>query len=131
MKPDIFKGPPKKKIYRSYKIFDSECFRNALQEELETLGGDELTNVLNTHASIKTKIMRINNNLFMTKESRKEIMKRSKLRNKVKRNRNHESWCNFKLQRYYCVDLLWKSKKQYYKNLNVKNVMDNQTLWKP
>lgn len=81
MKPDSFKGPPKKNIYWSYKIFDSECFRNALQEELETLGGDELTNVLNSHAYIKTIIMRINNNVFMTKESRKEIMKRWKLRN--------------------------------------------------
>ena len=40
MKSGIFKGPPKKKIYRSYKKFDHECFSNALREELETLEGD-------------------------------------------------------------------------------------------
>ena len=75
-------------------------------------------------------MIRFNNNVFITKELRKEIMKRSKLRNKFNRNRNHENWCNFKFQRNYCVNLLRKTKKQYYKNLNVKNVVDNQTFWK-
>ena len=56
-------------------------------------------------------------------------MKISKLRNKFNRNRNHENWCNSKFQRNYCVNLLSKTKKQYYKNLSVKNVMDNQTFW--
>ena len=90
----------------------------------------KITNVLNTHAPIKTKMIRFNNNVFITKELRREIMKRSKLRNKFNRNRNHENCCNFKFQRNYCVTLLRKTKKQYYKNLNVKNVVDNQTFWK-
>ena len=80
MKSGIFKGPPKKKIYWSCKKFDHECFSNALREELETLEGDKygelekkkiLVLVLNTHALIKTKMIRFNNNVFMTKESRK------------------------------------------------------------
>ena len=66
----------------------------------------------------------------MTKELRKEIMKRSKLRNKFNRNRNHENWCNFKTQRSYCVNFLRKTKKQCYENLSVKNAMDRQTFWK-
>ena len=40
MKSGNFKGPAKKKIYRSYKKFDHECFSNALRAELETLEGD-------------------------------------------------------------------------------------------
>ena len=119
------------------KKFDNECFSNALREELETLEGDtygefekKITNVLNTHATIKIKMIRFNNNVFMTEELRKEIMKRSKLRNKFNRNRNRENWYNFKFQRNYCVNLLRKTKKQYYENLSVKNVMDNQTFWK-
>ena len=56
-------------------------------------------------------------------------MKRSKLRNKFNRNRNHENWCNFKFQRNYCVNLLRKMKKQY-ENLSVNNVMDSQTFRK-
>ena len=92
MKSGIFKGPHKKKIYWSYKKFDNECFRNALREELETLEGDtydefekKITNVLNTTAPIKNKMIRFNNNVFMTKELRKEIMKISKVRSKFKR----------------------------------------------
>ena len=97
MKSGIFEGPPKKKIYRSYKKFDSERFSNTLREELETLEGytcgefeKKITNVLNTHAAVKTKMIGFNNNVFMIKELRKKIMKRSKLRNKFNRNRNHE-----------------------------------------
>ena len=74
MKSGLFKGPPKKKIYRPYKKFDHECFKNVLREELENLEGDTygefekiFTNVLNTHAPIKTKMIRFNNNVFMTK----------------------------------------------------------------
>ena len=40
MKSGIFKRPPKKKIYRSYKKFAHECISNALREELETVEGD-------------------------------------------------------------------------------------------
>ena len=40
MKLGIFKGSPKKNIYRSYKKFEHECFSNTLREELETLKGN-------------------------------------------------------------------------------------------
>ena len=55
-------------------------------------------------------------------------MKRSKLRNKFNRDRNHENWSNFKFQRNYFVNLLRKTEKQYYENLSVINVMDDQTF---
>ena len=79
MKSGIFEGPPKKKIYRSCKKFDHKCFSNALKEELEALEGDKygdgekkmLALFLNTLAPIKTKMIRFNNNIVMTKESRK------------------------------------------------------------
>ena len=62
-------GPPKIKIYRSYKKFDNEYFSNALREELETLEGDtygefEKKNVLNTHAPIKIIMISFNKNVF-------------------------------------------------------------------
>ena len=40
---------------------------------------------------LRKKIVRRNNGPFMTKELRKEIMKRSKLRNKYNKNRNYEN----------------------------------------
>ena len=75
-------------------------------------------------APIKTKIIRFNNNVLMTNELRKEVMRRSKLRNKFNRNRNHENWSNFKFKRNYYENLLRKTKNQY-ENLIVKNVMTN------
>ena len=76
MKSGFFKVPPKKK-------FGNECFRNGLREELETWKGDtcgqfgkKFTNFLNTEAPIKTKMIGFSSNVFVTKELRKEIMKR-------------------------------------------------------
>ena len=66
----------------------------------------------------------------MTKELRKEIMKRSKLRKKFNRNRNDEDWCNLTFQRNFCVNLPRKRRRKYYEYLGVKNVMGNQTFWK-
>ena len=86
--------------------------------------------LLNEHAPLKTKILRYNNKTFTTKELRIEIMKRSKLKNIFNKNKNQESWCKYKTQRNYCVKLLHKTKKQYYKNLDIKEVTDNKKFWK-
>ena len=66
----------------------------------------------------------------MTKKLRKEIMKRSTLKHNFKKNRNRENWCKYKTQRNYCVNLLRKSKKQYFSNINVSDVTDNKSFWK-
>ena len=57
-----------------------------------------------------------------------EIMKRSRLRNNFLRNKTKENKIN--RQRNYCVPLLRKSKRGYYKNLSIKNVTDNKLFWK-
>ena len=86
--------------------------------------------LLNEHAPLKTKILRYKNKTFITKELRKEIMKRSKLKNLFSKNKNQENWCKYKTQRNYCVKLLHKTKKQYYKNLDIKEVTDKKKFWK-
>ena len=87
-------------------------------------------NALNIYAPLKTKMLRFNNSAFMTKNLRKEIMKRSKLKNNFNKNRNHENWCKYKTQRNYCVNLLRKSKKQYFSNINISDVTDSKSFWK-
>ena len=74
--------------------------------------------LLNEHAPLK-KILRHKNGPFMTKELRKEIMKRSKLKNKYNKKRNYENWSLYKKQRNYCVSLLRKTKKAYFEKLNL------------
>ena len=66
----------------------------------------------------------------MNKELSKAIMKRTRLRNTFLRNKSPESRENFNKQRNYCVQLVRKSKREYYGHLNEKNVTDNKTFWK-
>ena len=67
---------------------------------------------------------------FFTKELSKEIMTRSRFRNKYLKNRNEEYRAIYVKQRNYCVSLLRKSEKKYYENLDERNLMDNKLFWK-
>ena len=66
----------------------------------------------------------------MNKTLSKEIMKRTRLRNKFFKNRNDYNKKEFSKQRNYCVSLVRKSKKLYFSNLDEKKVADNKTFWK-
>ena len=103
MKSGIFHGPPRKKVYRSYKNFDLEHFNIALKSELGKLndsafGHDSLyefetafCSILNNHAPIKVKMFRHNNDSFMTKNLKKAIMHRSKFKNRFNKCRTYEN----------------------------------------
>ena len=123
-------------LQRSYKDFDLEHFNVALKSELEKQNDAAYNrfktafySVLNKHASINVKMLRHNNNTFMTKNLRKAIMHRSKLQYRFNKCRTYENWCNYKTQRNCCVSLLSKTKQQYFKNLNLNDVTDNNTFW--
>ena len=57
-------------------------------------------------------------------------MKRSKLRNNFLRKKTEETCKLYVKQRNKCVSLLKKAKKEYYQNLDEKNVIDNKKFWK-
>ena len=65
----------------------------------------------------------------MTKELRKAIMTRSKLRNKFLKTRNEESKRRFNRHRNFCVSLLRKNKRRFFGNIDHKVVSDNRTFW--
>ena len=67
---------------------------------------------------------------FMTKDLSKNIMKRSRLRNKYVNNNNEENRKLYAQQRNYCISLLRKTKKVYYENLDEIKVSDNKLFWK-
>ena len=73
---------------------------------------------LNKHAPLKKKVSRHNNDAFMKKELQKEIMLRSKLKNKFNKE-SHINWCNYKRQRNHCLRILHKTKKEYFNSLNI------------
>ena len=61
----------------------------------------------------------------MTKTLRKAIMHRSRLKNIYIQKRNDKNWENQEKQINFCLDLLRKIKTEYFKNLNVKDLSDN------
>ena len=56
----------------------------------------------------------------MTKEFRKAVMKRARLRNVYLKKRTEATKAAYNYQRNICVSLLRKSKRSYFENLNVK-----------
>ena len=67
---------------------------------------------------------------FMNKTLSKAIMHTTRFHNKYLRNKTDENERKYTKQRNYCVSLLRKSKREYYSNLDVKNITDNKTFWK-
>ena len=65
----------------------------------------------------------------MTKTLREAIMHRSRLENINIYKRNDKNWENYKKKRNLCGDLLRKTKIEYFKNLNVKDLSDNLKCW--
>ena len=126
---------------RSNKLFSNDTFRKDLIDKLSNekfvINDDGLKrfcelsdNVLNKHAPCKKKYARGNQMPYFTKELSKEIMTRSRLRDKYLKNRNEENRAIYVKQINYCVSLLRKSKKRYYENLDERNLMENKLFWK-
>ena len=60
----------------------------------------------------------------------KVIMLRIKLRNKSFKIRTDENKTNYVKQQNLCVSLLRKTQREYYSNLDEKNICGNKTFWK-
>lgn len=57
-------------------------------------------------------------------------MKRSKLRNRFNKERNIKNWSEYKHQRNNFSNLLKHSKKYYFNNLNVQDVIEKRDFGK-
>ena len=64
--------------------------------------------ILNSHVPMKERVVRVNNQPFVTKKLRKAIMTRSRLKNKHNKYPNEENEILYKKQRNFCVSLLRK-----------------------
>ena len=133
----ILKAPQKIKTYRNYKTFDENRFNEDLKSKLDLIEKLDyplferiFIDVLNTHAPVTTKKVRANNHQFMTKALRKALMTRSRLKNAYLKTRNSKNWENYKKQRNFCTNLLKKTKSEYFRNLNTKELSDNKKFWK-
>ena len=90
------KRKPKKMFYRCYRNIENKKIEEELQEQIPSVPDIESFQftfkvILNQFAPLKQKLIRNNNQPFMTKTLRKAIMKRSKLRNQFNEERNIEN----------------------------------------
>ena len=66
----------------------------------------------------------------MNKAISKAVMNSTRLRNKFLKNRSAENKLAYNRQRNYCFSLTRKLKRDYYSNLDNRNVTDNNFFWK-
>ena len=65
----------------------------------------------------------------MTRELSKVIMKRSKLRDRFLKEKSEVSRKAYTIQRNYCLNLLWKTNREYFANIKINNIADNKKFW--
>ena len=89
------------------------------------------TLVITNHNLIITNLRRnkkfncSNHSTFMTKKLRKEVMTRTRMRNKYNKNCTYENWSNCKKPRNICTNI----KTDYFNNIDTKNITDNRRFW--
>ena len=130
--------PPKVIQYRDYKKFDYAIFNNNPRKQTENLNFSELDfatlrkifiEILDKFAPLKKKYIRANHSKFVTKELRKAIMLRSKLRNQFLKTKSQELKMKYNQQRNLCVSITRKAKRSYYENLDLRDITDSITFW--
>ena len=111
LKTTFEKEESKKVAYRNYKQFQWENFEKDLTSSLRNCNGEyanyeqNFIKVLNTHAPKKVKILRGNHKPHYNKNLRKDIMKRSRLKNKANKSKDPADIANYKKQRNLLVSL--------------------------
>ena len=66
----------------------------------------------------------------MNRTLRKALMTKSQLKRRYKLGRISINFENYMKKRNICVNLLRKSKTQYFNNVHVKKLVDNKKFWK-
>ena len=67
---------------------------------------------------------------FIKSKIHKEVMRRTRLRNKFIDSKTDAERIAYNKQRNYCVSLIQKENKAYCSNLNIRDETDNKTFWR-
>ena len=85
--------------------------------------------ITDKHDPIKQKKVRGNNDPFMTKELRKIIIDRTRLRNKYLKYPTRENFVNMKKRKNKCNSICRKSKIKYLKRGTEKGISSSKQFW--
>ena len=139
MKLYFEKQKPTIRNYRDYRHFSNEDFWNDLSYALAQHDSSNICynsfhkitlSLLNIHAPVKQKYVRANQSPFINKAINKAIMNRSRLRNRYLKNRTFANKQAYNKQRNYCVNLIRKTKKEFYRKIDTKIFSDNKLFWR-
>jgi len=139
IKCGFVKRGPRIIIYQDYKsckldIFIHDILRNVLPRLPHRLDycsfEKRINSILEKHIPIKKKYVRANDGAFINKELSKAIMHCSKLRNRYNKNKTVENFNAYKANRNRCVNILRKTKHDYYRDLDLKDFTDSRKFWK-
>ena len=128
-------------IYRSYKNFSNEVFMADFQSKISQVTSENndleidifkaaLNQAIQKHSPIKQGYVRANQAPFINKTINKEIMKRSRLRNKFLNTKSDIDRKAYNKQRNLCVSLIRREKKNFFNNISTRDITDNKTFWK-
>ena len=135
----VFYNKQKPKIiqYTKYKGFSNEVYMHELKSALAIFSlisfgtfKSTVDNILQKHAPIKKRYVRANQGSFINSKVHKEVMRRTRLRNKFIEFKTDANRIAYNKQRNYCASLILKEKIAYYSNLNVRDVTENKTFWR-
>ena len=132
-KKKIKKFEPKKLTYRNFKQFDSDQFKLDICNSMSAVRTHaafekNFVSILDKHAPKKTKILRGNQKPHFNKNLRKQIMIRSRLKNKANKSKNPIDIVKFKRQRNLVTNLNKQAKLQYFEKLSVD--CNSKPFWK-
>ena len=140
LKSHIPRLKPKVIKYRNYKNFDPVKFLadvrrtnfDALEDPDDCYDNftNSFRNLVDKHAPLKTKLARGNSAPFMTRELKKAIYTRTRLKNKLNKWPTNQNEKNYKKQRNKCVSLRKKAIRQHFKDATAGGLISNQDFWK-
>ena len=138
LRKTISKGNSKKMFYRDYKRFDQKKFETELKFKLNSQTNltystfqAEFLEILNKIAPVKVKVLRFNNNAFMTKSLRKAIMLRSRLKNNLNKKGLMKTGTTIRSTGIFVLNYSARPKKNFLVTLMSKVFLTTKNSGKP
>ena len=116
------------RCFASVPVFGNTVW-NLPEKANYTESENQFPRVLNKNVPLKSKIIRGNNKLFVTKTLRKVIMRRSALKKNADNLNDPLAIKLYKKQRNYVVNLSWKVKKDYFQK-HIPHGSPSKNFWK-
>ena len=128
--------------YRSYRNFDRNEFLSDLknvsfEEALSSTNSEQAyekfkelySEIVDNHASLKQRVIRGNQAPFMSKDLSKQIMIRSRLRNKFNRHKTTQNWNAYKAQQNKCISIRRRNIRNHFSSLCDNSSVPTKQFW--